>query len=683
MKTIKTLASLLLFAGVLASCQKEVVVEPAATTAPTTFTAALESQTKVTIDGFTPKFEVGDVLNVTANNNASASFKVTEVSESGLATLKIDGSWSSEPQAPYFIYNGTPSMVAAPANMLGFNAPNNVLDAKAGSISLATLVAKASSLDNVTLLNASCLLKIVVPDSVRGIKVTPASGMITAMAGINLTSAINITAMSTTPLAEIYYSGHNGLGLVAGTYYIPMFPQTFNGGVKVGYTTDGEEYVWREKAGNFIFQRNKIYDMGSLADWVTATPKFTIGDIIGEYTGGVTMGPYSAGRVTGNEANVNFVVAESDDASKGNVMFTTFAGASAKIYAQFDLVSGEVNIPVGSVFNSSYGAVPFTNALTLVLSEDATTLSLAEAAEVGVFPLSPALGYGFLPFSVVKKAPVAPITVADFVGTFKGQYNGDFYPAHNGVSNVADVEFVFEETDQNGCNVKLVSVGGYASGALGTLDIETGVLEFAAGQQIPYPENYVVTAAKPLGDALKLQYSEDRNSITLVNSPCLINSMAYPSFCPEILAISLNRYDSGASEGFAITDLTGHDFAVECKINGESYTGTMKSQATAAPGANVYVSGIFGAANGFNSEAYVTFDIETGTLTFSTSSATNNVKLPFSLSQYVTKEEVVKNVLVLSADKKTITIKNEQNALVFWDGDSSATVHEFKATRVD
>lgn len=69
---------------------------------------------------------------------------------------------------------------------------------------------------------------------------------------------------------------------------------------------------------------------------------YTIADVVGEYENDGTSG-YGP---TYNEAPWSFVLAASDNASKGNVMVTSWYGMATKIYADFDLDRGIFTMPL-------------------------------------------------------------------------------------------------------------------------------------------------------------------------------------------------------------------------------------------------------------------------------------------------------------------------------------------------
>lgn len=552
-KIVKFAASLLVFAGALASCKKEAMTQELVSNAPTSFTAQLES-TKLTIDGFTPKFEIGDEIGVEAGTgtmmtSATATFQVTKINADGSANLSIKGNWSGTPVPPYYVYKGSvqTSMIPFMASMIVFNLPYMELSATSNKIDKTILFGKTDNLENgVSLLNACAMLKVTVPEPVKMIKVAAQNGYVSPQVNVNFA---NNTTMGQNNVNEFVCANTTGM-IAAGTYYIPFAPTQpaapING-LKVGYSTDGTEFIWREKEGSIAIERNKIYDLGSLADWP-------------------------------------------------------------------------------------------------------------------------------------KPGPVGP-TVADFVGTFKGNYSANYNLNPGGLSDLTDQEFVLEEISEEPYNVQLKTVGGLPSGAKGTLDVSTGVLVFPAGQKIPYPDNRMLAAAAALGDALQLQFSEDRKNLTMVNTTCAINAMSYPAFYPQITKIELTRQGGGGGEeGFKITDLTGHTYNVSCKINGTEYTGQLSAQTLTIPGTNVnvYLKGIFGAG----SEALATFDIETGYITLGTEGAANRIQLPFTLEVYKT-PDFADNIFVMSADKKTISIHEDLGDMILLVGSESgefATITDFTAT---
>lgn len=661
MRKITKFASALLFtAAALLSCQKENLSEVSAFDAPTSFTASFES-TKITIDGFKPVFEIGDVLNVTANNNATASFEVTEVSASGEATLKIKGSWSAEPVAPFFVYNGTPAMAFPSSNMMAFNAPNNVLSAEPNSLNLSTVVAKTDDLSNVMLLNASCLLKITVPEGVKALKIAPGSGSITSMASLNFTSTLVIGAMSTTP-TQVAFTGNNGAGLTAGTYYVPLFPQTFNGGVRVGVSTDGTEYQWKEKAGNFIFQRNRIYDMGNIADWFAPEPKFVLEDLIGTYVGDVKIGNESNGTFQGNSlAGVETAVAASDNASKGNVKFTKFVGYDNAFYANFDLVVGTVTIPAGETVKYDAAlSVTLASALELSLDEETKTkLSLSAHTVLGPHPALGAYGFNVAvdPFVFVKNVTPAGPTVADFVGKYRGGLKEQTYmngspmgPAQDRTAESAHQDFEFKAEDNGSNNVVMTMYFGNACSVPGFFDAETLEATFAAGAALSFIQGDGTTSTP-----LVLKLSDDLKTLAQVGTMSGNANPPFP-FAYEVSEIFLTK-QGGAAGSFQLSDVAKYGWAVTYKVNGEAKAETSGSNTTfsvqsdaaiAATGCNLYI-GYF--MCGYNT-GYANFDVATGTLTIP--QANNEKALYFPAIDWNAKYLASDIVMKMSDDKMTI-----------------------------
>lgn len=529
MKAIKKFASLLLFAGVLASCQKENIVETAATVSPTTFTASLEPDTRVTIDGFAPKFEVGDVLNVTASNNAAASFNVTEVSSTGVATLEINGTWSADPVAPYYIYNGTPAMIFASNGLVMFNAPTNITNAIAGSISLETLIAKAETLENVTMLNASCLIKITVPETIKNIRVAPLSGNITSQASINFIPEFRV-GYSAQAATEVVFSGNNGQSLTAGTYYIPLFPQTFQEGVKVGYSTDGVEYVWRQKDGNFDFQRNKIYDMGSLADWC-ATSGPSLDDFAGTFLGGIDEKMVYGGNVIVDEDHLTETAEFVFEVSDGNLVMTKFFGKDCSVTGAVDFGSKTVTFSSGNITGVRASNLPIKSSLVLTLSDDNESY-----AQVGKLTVGTGAPDYDITLSTLKKKAATPDPICDItdVSGFSWVLTYDV----DGSSWTDEDTFTFmaltpAQAAAYGANLYGMGAGGQGKTILINLDVYTGEMTIPSARVSGLVFSGIVEydskeerlrVPRDLKSDVILQFAADKNSFSAASVELTGNS---------------------------------------------------------------------------------------------------------------------------------------------------------------
>lgn len=660
-RIVKFAASLLVFAGAMVSCQKETLVEPGSAV-PTSFTAAFE-QTKVTIDGLTPKFEVGDELTVEGSNNAKATFAVSEVSAAG-AKFEIKGSWSATPSAPYRIYNGTPTM--SNVAMVAYSAPNTISNAEAMSLDQAIVLAQANELKNVELKNMCSVIKLVLPKEVKSIKVAPVSGTLWDGAAI-MFQTFTASQFPSASAKEITYTGAEQ-SLPAGTYYIPFFPQTFTGGVMVGYTIDGTEYFWRQKDGNFIFQRNKLYDMGSLADWPQPQPKYSVEDLVGDYTGSLVFGNQQGETFQGSSyPDAEFAIAASDNESKGNVKFTKFLNTECGFYATFDLFVGTVTIAANESIKYDKGSnlsVVLTNPVVLNFSEDKTQLSLPAHTVFGPHQYLSGFGYNVAadPFTLTKKTapdpgPTGP-TVADFVGTYKGGLVEQTYmsgapmgPAQDRTDASAHQEFEFTAEENGANNVVMTKYFGNVCNVPGFFDTETLQATFAAGASLTFVQGSGATSTP-----LVLQLSADYKTLTQVGKLTANANPPFP-FVYEVSQISLTK-QGGAAGAFELSDIvTPCEWAVTYKANGVAKVENsgdntkfkpQEAHAAEATGCNLLISYFM---CGYNS-AYANFDLATGTLTIP--QARNSGVLYFPAIDWTAKYLNSDVVMQMSADKKTI-----------------------------
>lgn len=113
---------------------------------------------------------------------------------------------------------------------------------------------------------------------------------------------------------------------------------------------------------------------------------YKLEDIVGEYENDGTS-IYGA---TYNEDAWSFVLAASDDATKGNVMITQYYGFNCKIYGDFDFDLGLFEFPIyygslGATYaNSEMTQVAFFYALSYGAKKDAPTITLS-MTELGKF----------------------------------------------------------------------------------------------------------------------------------------------------------------------------------------------------------------------------------------------------------------------------------------------------------
>ena len=107
--------------------------------------------------------------------------------------------------------------------------------------------------------------------------------------------------------------------------------------------------------------------------------------------------------ITGSPISGTMVIAESDDAESGNIMFTSFMGYdNAKLYATFDVDAGTLTVPTLQAFAMSDGTlIGFAN---LILS----------GTSVGIDPSNPA---------VFKMSQSGSITFGS--GTYFGLFTAD------------------------------------------------------------------------------------------------------------------------------------------------------------------------------------------------------------------------------------------------------------------
>lgn len=124
---------------------------------------------------------------------------------------------------------------------------------------------------------------------------------------------------------------------------------------------------------------------------------YTLDDVLGTYTYSCVNG------FSGESPSGTMVIAESDDAESGNIMFTSFMGYdNAKLYATFDVDAGTLTVPTLQAFAMSDGTlIGFAN---LILSD----------TSVGIDPSNPA---------VFKMSQSGSITFGS--GTYFGLFTAD------------------------------------------------------------------------------------------------------------------------------------------------------------------------------------------------------------------------------------------------------------------
>lgn len=619
MKKITTLASaLLLIAGALVSCQKNELVETPL--GPTSFTASVAQSTKVTLDGYTPKFEVGDQLFV-SDGFAEATFEVTSVSATGDANLEIVGSWSGTPQAPYYIYSVAPNYGVSNGALMGIPAPGEVRNAESNSISLAALVAQTNELSNVTMLNATALFKVTVPSEVKALRFVPTlvpmfteADVIFDAEGITLDTSFAVETAS-----DVLFTGNNGESLAAGTYYLPVIPQEFYG-LKVGFTTDGTEYVWKERSSNFTLERNKVYNLGNLADWAPAEPPavYSVEDFIGTYEGTSGMGLQVGETGTpgiNQQATTSFVIEASDDPSKGNLKFTKFDDVDCVpvIYCTVDLATGNITIPANSVFQSEQGPAVSDREVVLIYNPETKGYSCSAIVNQMAPGYFKGIVLNIVPASAPEPEPEPGISAEDFVGTFVGGIKEDLYIAGNFASTNLDAlngkfEFVFElGTESN--TVVLTKFYDKNCNVVGELDSDEGSLTFASG-------TLSVSGAynQPISSPLVLKLSQDKLTLSQIGKLALGSGVAVY----EITLSTLTKKGTQAPTTFALSDVSGFNWELSYDVDGQhwvdddvfSFKALTETQAMNW-GGNLYGSGQGGASN----TIIVNFDLSTGEMT--------------------------------------------------------------------
>ena len=186
---------------------------------------------------------------------------------------------------------------------------------------------------------------------------------------LTLNTTVNVSGVY--PLNTVAFE--NGLGmseaLSGNTSVSVKFPQHTQGSdfavylpVAVGTIPAGATFSICAENGSELYttpatvrdipvQRAQLLDVTPSAPITYVVPTVDLTPVIGEYDMVTTAGPYSSNSTPGA-----LVIAQSDDASKGNVMMTKFAGVSGKQYGTFD---GEfITFPKDQIF----GANPYEDA---------------------------------------------------------------------------------------------------------------------------------------------------------------------------------------------------------------------------------------------------------------------------------------------------------------------------------
>lgn len=631
MKKITTLASaLLLIAGALVSCQKNELVETPL--GPTSFTASVAQSTKVTLDGYTPKFEVGDQLFV-SDGFAEATFEVTSVSATGDANLEIVGNWSGTPQAPYYIYSVAPKYGVSDGTLMGIPTPGEVRNAESNSISLAALVAQTNELSNVTMLNATALFKVTVPSEVKALRFVPTQApMFTEADVIFDAEGITLdTSLAFETASDVLFTGNNGESLAAGTYYLPVIPQEFYG-IKVGFTTDGTEYVWKERSSNFTLERNKVYNLGNLADWAPAEPPavYSVEDFIGTYEGTSGMGLQVGETGTpgiNQQATTSFVIEASDDPSKGNLKFTKFddVDCAPVIYCTVDLATGNITIPASSVFQSEQGPAVSDREVVLVYNPETKGYSCSAI----VNQMAPGYFKGIV-LNIVPAAAPEPepgISVEDFAGTYLGGvmeemvYNGNVITADDMLSE--SKEFVFAAQQNGDNNVVMTKYFGKTCNLQGIFDVVTKTATFATGK---LSGNRFADFDIKDGCSLVVVLSDDLKSLTQVGT-CTVKSNNPPDYRITLGTLKKKEEQEEKPVKFALTDVAGSKWELSYDVDGQhwvdedefSFMALNETQA-ANWGGNLYGSG-----NVLSKSVIINLDLYTGVMTIPSSKVSNLV----------------------------------------------------------
>lgn len=133
------------------------------------------------------------------------------------------------------------------------------------------------------------------------------------------------------------------------SFYIP---------VPIGTVPAGSYIIIQDSSYGSIVEKRIAADIASEKNTLTEVAPFScyfVEDLVGTYSTAVTQGSYAYNYTAGD-----FVLAASDDASKGNIMITKFAGVEGKLYGTYNPKNFTMTFSKDQVF----GANPYSDTAT-------------------------------------------------------------------------------------------------------------------------------------------------------------------------------------------------------------------------------------------------------------------------------------------------------------------------------
>lgn len=240
--------------------------------------------TKVALEVLTPKFEQGDHFFVANDNGLVASYYYKEQGNS----LEPDDSsvdWNEFLKTKQFhVYFDNGNDLSFENGLYSFNLcssfslPYNIIFTP-DTLGKAMFIGDSREGSNIIhLSNAFAILKIEVPELINGERVAMAISLnrgkfaesmdftIGASFSQSADNGVAISDPVETNMLGVYSLEKSDGGCYNGTMYLPVIPQECPDGITIGYFSGNNLYGGLNTKIT-SFERNKIYDAGSLADY--------------------------------------------------------------------------------------------------------------------------------------------------------------------------------------------------------------------------------------------------------------------------------------------------------------------------------------------------------------------------------------------------------------------------------
>lgn len=267
----KTVFLLLSVSLLLSSCKKDITAggeKNQQASGITEFTASVDETLKTTIEGVSVSWNEGDAISVFDENGTNFKFTATASGKTVTFSKASEGELQGSTFYAVYPYNETFTCSEGVINAkthVSYNVDESGFTAAREAI----MVAKTTD-ETLNFKNICSLLKFEIPANVNIAKIYFYAGGAdlggTVSVGFNPDGTPVLTAKPTSS-DGITIMAKEGSTIAAGTYYLPIIPNTFNNlRIKITYETLQGSSSEAFTLNQFTTKSNSIYDLGKLYD---------------------------------------------------------------------------------------------------------------------------------------------------------------------------------------------------------------------------------------------------------------------------------------------------------------------------------------------------------------------------------------------------------------------------------